>query len=87
MRASNARTSPVSSPRKRTASAPATGAEKGTTGEREWATPASECGTQSVGQMPPPLPRVTAWTVRSFDMARMPYVLITGGTTAVAPVE
>ena len=69
-----------------TVSRPPAVSTNGTTGEREWATPTSAVGIQLTGHSPPALPRVRAWTVRSFDIARMPWPLTVGGATAVPPV-
>jgi hypothetical protein len=87
--ASTACTSPASSPAKRIDLPGKTGDVRanGTTGDREWATPVSAYGTHPEGQEPPVAPpRVSACTVRSFDITRMPSRPTTGGTTAVAPV-
>src|SRR5512136_2053736 len=73
---STACTSPTSSPANRIDLPGRTAdvAPNGTTGEREWATPVSAYGTHPEGQKPPVAPpRVTACTVRSFDMTRMPF--------------
>ena len=84
--ASIAWTKPASSAANSTVLEPASGITNGTTGERECATPTSSAGIQLAGHSPPALPRVRAWTVRSFDIARMPWPLTVGGATAVPPV-
>ena len=77
---------PLSSPTNSRALAPATDATKGTTGEREWATPGSVAGIQAAGQRPPKMPRRSEWTVRSLESAMSPGPETVGATTAVAPV-
>src|SRR5512143_3392232 len=80
--ASTACTSPRSSAANRTDRPGKTGEvlANGTTGERDWATPVRAYGTQLEGQRPPfAPPLVSEWTVRSFDMARIPAWPTTGG--------